>query len=80
MDKTDPGALLQLIENNPTASPTEIEDAWNKIIKADEIFEAVVSSPLEALGARSMEDILRIIRRNEIDKKIYPPPNTSGAT
>jgi hypothetical protein len=80
MDKTDPGALLQLLENNPTASPTEIEDAWNKIIKADEIFEAVVSSPLETLGARSMEDILRTIRRNEIDEKIYPPPNTNAAT
>jgi hypothetical protein len=61
MDKT--AALLRLIENNPTASPAEIEDAWNEMIEADEILEAVVSSPADPLGSRSMEEILRAIPR-----------------
>jgi hypothetical protein len=66
MNKTDPGTLLrQLTENNPTASLTDVEDAWNEKIRADDILEAVVSSPPEPdpLGARSMEEILRAIPR-----------------
>jgi hypothetical protein len=63
MDKTDPGALLRLIEDNPTASPTDIEDAWNEMIKADDILKAVVSSPSDALASRPMEEILRSIPR-----------------
>jgi hypothetical protein len=73
MATTDPAALLRLIENNPTASPAEIEDAWNEMIKADEILEAVVSSPADPLGSRSMEEILRAIpRKGGLTKKLGP--------